>query len=211
VIVLGVLTDGRADYLAETIDAAARHLPELPKFIVNDSGDSDYAAWLRCNYPGYKVVHHHERRGMSGAVNSVWDTALDMGADYLFHLEDDMVLVDSPPLDEAVSILAAYRHVAQMLFKRQPLSAPEINKNDILGGMHHIDCHDGWVTQQHIFSLNPCLIPRWVLEMGWPAGNEAEMTQNLLRIGAQFGVWGDPGSPPLVQHIGESRAVGWRL
>lgn len=210
-IVLGVLTDGRADCLAAGMETV-HHLGSFDaRFIVDDSGDPGYAAWLRCNYPGFTVDHHHERRGLAGAVQSVWEHALALDADYLLHLEDDFEILNTVDVPAMAAVLDDHPSVAQMLLKRQPLSAPEVNKNDVLGGMHQLDPHDGWVAQDHIFSLNPCLIPRWVLELGWPAGNEAEMTQILLGKGARFGVWGDPGSPPLVHHTGESRSAGWRL
>jgi hypothetical protein len=61
------------------------------------------------------------------------------------------------------------------------------------------------------FSLNPCLIPRAVLELGWPDGNEAEMTTLLVSKGYRFAVWGSRQDGPRVEHTGQNRAAGWRL
>ncbi len=210
-IVLGILTDGRADCLAAGMQTIHRLGKFDRRFVIDDSGDPDYAAWLRASYREFEVHHHHERHGLAGAVESVWRHALALGADYLFHLEDDFEVLEHINVPAMAATLDGNPDVAQMLLKRQPLSPPELKDNDVLGGMRHIDAHVGWVTQQHIFSLNPCLIPRWVLELGWPAGNEAEMTTILLEQGARFGVWGDPGSRPLVEHANAPRTAAWAL
>lgn len=211
VIVLGILTDGRADYLAEAMDTIDRLGTFDERFIVDDSGDDNYTTWLKNSYKGVKVYPNPTRRGLAGAVQSVWTHALAAGADYLFHMEDDFLISTRIDVDAMARTLAGEPDVAQMLLKRQPIVGSEVAAGDILGGMQPIEPHVGWVTQQSIFSLNPCVIPRWVLELSWPAGNEAEMTSILLARGARFGVWGDPGSPPLVHHIGESRSSGWML
>lgn len=192
-IALGVLTDGRDELLARCLESVREHL----------AGQVDHVF----------VIHDGlvSRKGLAGAVQTVWSHALGVGADYLFHLEDDFVFNGPVDVAEMVAVLDANPDVAQMLLKRQPLSAPEINRNDILGGMHALQLHDGWVAQSHIFSLNPCLIPLDVLELGWPVGNESEMTQRLLNLGFVFGVWGDPGSLPMVTHLGETRSAGWKL
>ncbi len=210
-IVLGILTDGRADCLAAGMDTVYRLGTFDERFVVDDSNDSDYASWIRCNYPGFKVYRNGSRLGLAGAVQAVWGQALNVGADYLFHLEDDFEILADIDVAAMVSTLAGSPDVAQMLLKRQPLVPAEVEAGDILAGMGALDVHAGWVTQQAIFSLNPCVIPRWVLELGWPSGNEAEMTQLLLSQGARFGVWGDPGSPPLVEHANAPRTAAWQL
>lgn len=192
-IAVGVLTDGRDDLLAQCLASARERL----------AGQVDHVFVVHDGLVG--------RKGLAGAVQTVWEHAIGVGADYLLHLEDDFVFTGPVDVAAIVAVLDANPGVAQMLLKRQPLSAPEINRNDILGGMGKIEPHDGWVSQTHIYSLNPCLIPRRVLELGWPSGNEAEMTVRLRDRGFRFGVWGDPGSPPMVTHLGESRSAGWKL
>jgi hypothetical protein len=209
--VLGILTDGRADYLCEAMDTIDRLGKFDERFIVDDSGDPDYTKWLRENFRGVKVYNNPTRRGLAGAVEAVWHRAVAFDADFLFHMEDDFLINEPIDVRSIVATLEGEPDVAQMLLKRQPLVHAELAAGDILGAMGDIDARVGWVTQQTIFSLNPCVIPRWVLELGWPSGNEAEMTRNLLAQGARFGVWGDPGSRPLVHHIGDSRSSGWML
>lgn len=153
--------------------------------------------------------------GMAANIQAGWTRVLEREWDYLFHTEEDMVLLASLPFDDAIEALKSHPHVANMIFQRQPW-------NDIeqqAGGVHvaiaalapnYIN-HETWGEHDHIFSLNPCLIPRHIVEMGWPVGNEAEQTRRLLDRGHTFGVWGQPTDPPLVDHIGVERGPGWKL
>jgi len=223
VIGLGVITDGRFDYLRATIASAVEHLPDIPyRYIVDDSGADDSCAYLADHYRGWQIVHHAQRRGLAGAVKTTWQFAIDLGLDYLFHLEDDFTFERDVDMAAMVATLQRSPRCAQMLLKRQPLSPEELAAGDVLGAMGElratgwVDCVDPfhehhWTAQRRIFSLNPCVIPRAVLDLGWPDTNEAGMTTRLLATGYEFGVWGKVGDPPAVIHIGEHRSAGWEL
>jgi hypothetical protein len=99
--------------------------------------------------------------------------------------------------------------------KRQPWSYPEhaaggiIEMNpDLYTDRETLGIE--WVEHQRIFSLNPCLIPRWVLNRGWPEGNEAQFTTEAVVAGLSFGFYGNRADPPRVIHLGEERSMGWR-
>ena len=182
-------------YLGECVASFSRFVGEFPAHVVDDSD---------------------HRLGMAGAVRAAWDWALNTGLDYLLHVEEDFRFVVPFDPREAVDVLAADPRLAQVVLKRQPWSPEE----HAAGGI--IECHpddyvsyeDGdlrWVTHQRIFSLNPCLIPRHVLELGYPDGNEAEMTSRLVALGYRFAFLGARDDPPRVVHVGVERAAGWRL
>lgn len=187
-----IVANNRPDYLEATLAAVKAHHPELQPIIVNDA--------------------LHE--GMAVNVARAWQIALSgPRPEFLFHLEDDMVIQQPLPLHEAAAILRGHPHIANIIFQRQPW-------NDIeheAGGVHaaiaklseYYRQHATWAEHDHIFSLNPCLIPRHILEMGWPTGNEAEMTARLK--GYRFGIWGHPEDAPLIEHIGYERGPGWQL
>lgn len=215
-IAVGVLTDGRAELLDQTIESFVRHVlgANGPRFIVNDSGDTDYTAWLRNSYHGWRIVHHSQRRGLAGAVQSVWHTAYEAGCDYLFHLEGDWTFNGRIDLEDVSVVLDANPHLAQMVLQRQALTGVEITNGGVAAGWD--DTGKGWVEEDEIFSLNPCLIPRRVLEIGWPAGelgigNEAGMTLRCRERGYRFGFWGEAHSAPQVHHIGDYRTADWSL
>lgn len=221
VTALSVLTDGRADFLAETMEGIKAHLGEVdgPRFIVDDSGNSDYASWLRHSYPQFKLIHHTTRRGLAGAVQSVFDTALDTGCDYLVHIEDDMVLTRDVPVADAIAVLEAHSNLAQMCFKR--VAVPDDGAADqlqaILNRSSFYGSHDTWTWYDYLFSLGPCVIPRRVLELGWPSGpigvgNEDGMTKRCLDAGYVFGSWGLVTDEPWARHVGYgNRTTEWAL
>ena len=155
------------------------------------------------------------RLGMAGAVRAAWDWAIERDVDYLLHVEEDFRFLELP-LDGMLDVFRQDETLAQVVLKRQPWSPEEVQAGGI------IECHPdeytdhradqlSWVSHQRIFSLNPCLIPRRILEIGWPDGNEAEMTSTLVGKGYRFGFYGHRADPPRVQHIGAVRGAGWRL
>lgn len=157
---------------------------------------------------------HH--LGLAGAARAAWEWACSIDLDYLLHVEEDFRLITPFDPNDAVTILQTDKYLAQVVLKRQPWSPEEQSAGGI------IECHpddytdrrDGdlrWVEHQRIFSLNPCVIPRNVLEMGWPDGNEAEMTELLVGKGYRFAFLGRRSDPPRVIHVGHERSAGWRL
>lgn len=196
-IVCGVLTDGRDELLARTLASAREHLAGQVDhlFVVDDSG------------------RYGPRKGLAGAVQTLWSHALGVGADYLFHLEDDWRFNETPDLATMVNLLVDFPDLAQVVLQRQALTASEHAAGGVAAHAHWEECVNpwaAWVQQDDIFSLNPCLVPRRILEMGWPAGNEAGMTERLRgRYLSAF--WGRKDSAPQVHHLGDHRSPGWTL
>ena len=163
------------------------------------------------------VIDDREHRlGMAGAVNAAWDWARSEKVDYLLHVEEDFRFVVPVDIHRMVAVLLADLRLAQVVLKRQPWSPEERQAGGIIechpdDYTAHLDDDLRWVSHQRIFSLNPCLIPRHILEMGWPPGNEAEMTSNLVALGYRFAFFGERDDRPRVEHVGVERGVGWRL
>lgn len=152
---------------------------------------------------------HH--MGMAGAVREGWRRALDAGCDFVFHVEEDFRLLEPVDIEE-VWFGQPSIATAQVVLKRQPWSAEEI----AAGGI--VECnpddyteYEGYTFHERIFSLNPCVVPRRVMELGWPDGNEAEFTQRCLAADLVFAFLGGKFDPPKVEHVGTRRGDGWRL
>lgn len=162
------------------------------------------------------IYDHDHTLGMAGAVQAAWSWALDWGAEYLLHVEEDFRFHELP-LDGMLAVLEANPHLAQVVLKRQPWSSEE----HAAGGIIELDPaaytqRDGFVESRKLFSLNPSLIPRRVLELGWPSGplgvgNETGFTAKCLAAGYSFGMYGRIEDPPRVEHVGLMRGNGWRL
>lgn len=201
-VVCVVISDRGNLYLPGCLDSLDQHLPpHIPRIVVDDSD--------------------HEL-GMAGAVQKGWAEALGRGADYVLHVEEDFRFLDLP-LDQMRWILDRCPHLAQVVLKRQPWSAEE----HAAGGQMETNPtaytqmrglgHDvWWCEHQTLFSLNPSLIPRRTLELGWPSGplgvgNESGMTKQCLDRGMSFAYYGKRDDPPRCEHVGHQRSTGWRL
>jgi hypothetical protein len=155
--------------------------------------------------------------GMAGAAQAAWTWAIAQDVDFLLHVEEDFRFVTPIDVIGMAAVLRRSPYLAQMCLKRQPWSPEERAAGDLTAtdpGAY--SQRVGFFVHRRLFSLNPCLIPRRVLELGWPSGplgvgNEAGFTRRCLDEGLSFGYWGNIGDPPRVEHVGDTRAEGWRL
>jgi hypothetical protein len=190
--------------------------------VVSDRGDLYLPGCLenlQAVLPGVQpmiVDDHRHHLGMAGAVRAGMAMAFDAGVEYALWVEEDFRFNVVPPLDNMVAILERNPFCSQIVLKRQPWSVEEEQAGGFIE-MHPEDYLDRsdecmhWLDHKRIFSLNPCLIPRQVLSIGYPDGNEAEQTERLLSYGRYFAIYGKREDPPLVHHLGHERGKGWKL
>jgi len=164
--------------------------PISQRIIVDDPGH---------NYTASRAV----RVGWEGVEN----------AEYVLHWEEDMLATAPVDVEGMAAVLDAEQDLAQLCLLRQPWSHPEHQAGGIIQ-LYAEHMHDRetlghpWIQHDRFFSLNPCLVPRRVYELGFPEGSEPAMTQLLLEAGFSFGYWGARTEGPKVLHIGELRAPG---
>lgn len=166
------------------------------------------------------VDDRHHTFGLAGAVAEGWRLALEHDADYLLEWEEDFLAIAPLPVAQMLAVLEQEPRLAQVVLKRQ--AAPH-TPEEAAGGI--IECDPDayneravlkqqlrWTEHRKIFSLNPCLIPRRVLELGWPTrSDEGEFTKVCLDAGYRFAFYGRKFDPPRVTHVGTFRSAGWRL
>jgi len=218
-IAICLIDDGRPACLMQSVTSLDQCFPKWPcdkVILTEDAGDAQYSALLQEQYAHLNIqVHHETRRGLAGALRSAWQTALDTGAQYVFHLEADFVLLDRIPISKMIKVLQDNPRLAQVSLKRGPVNDVE----RAVGGT--IECaphcytqRDGFVEHQTIFTFNPCLIPRSVIELclAEPGdGLERGFTDTLLDHGYSFGIFGRIEDPARVEHIGHQRSSGWKV
>jgi GT2 family glycosyltransferase len=220
-IALLVIGNGRTDMLDATVEAAREHLPAFDRYLmVDDSGDLRVRRILDARYPEFVIQHNDTNLGMAAAVQAGFDLVLASGARHVFWLEEDMLLTKAPPVDAAISVLERQPDLAQMCFRRDPADPTEQpdQLTAICGKSPHVTTHDLYTAYDFLFSMGPCVIPRHILEYGWPAGpigvgNEDGMTRLLLEKGYRFGSWGLPGDgQSWGRHVGyAARGAAWQL
>jgi hypothetical protein len=197
---------------------------------ISDRGDrylpNCLASFLEHVEPVVKDMHivndELHRLGMAGAARAAWEWALDTGADYLAHIEEDFEFTRPIPLTDMAAILDHTPRLAQVVLKRQPWSDVE----KAAGGQietnpgaytQHTEPRLGlqWVEHSTLFSLNPCLIPRRTLELSWRTdhhgGAEWAISDACRAAGMRFAYYGHRDDPPRCTHVGHVRAsTGWR-
>lgn len=190
-----VISDRGDLYLPECLANIYEVLPEVDVSVVDDQAHT---------------------LGMAGAASLGMEMALREGYDYVLWVEEDFRFNERPPVEKMIEILNIDYMCAQVVLKRQPWSVEEHEAGGIIemnpGEYTDVYCNDlNWMSHTRIFSMNPCVIPRKVLEMGYPLGNEAEQTKRLVASGYHFAFYGKRDDPPLVTHVGHERGEGWKL
>ena len=204
-------TCGRRHYLERSMESLLANLPVVKhRIMVDDSGDSEFGAWLDESFPSWRIIHHASRCGLAAAVESAWAEVRRTDASWVFHTEDDFTYEQPIPLGVMTTLLATDGTLAQVTLYRQPWSPAE----RIIDGY----LNDGrwsceWANERHelhvdggLFSFNPTLYRRSVVD-SCRGGLEADVTAQLA--GSRFGVLSGPGKRPLCWHIGAERSAGW--
>ena len=228
-ITLLVMTDGRRDCIAQAIPAAEAQLhgPITRRVIHDDSADPNYRDWLVGLFGDtFEVFGGPVRQGFGGAIRSAWEFLL-AGEDshperFVFHLEDDFVLLRPVDLEAMIDVLDSFPHLVQLALRRQPWNDEEQAAGGIVES-HPDDYIDvvgrtnrawaKWLEHRRFFTTNPSLYRTTLCRKGWPEGEHSEgiFTHRLLADpDVRFGFWGDRKSGEAVSHIGNKRVgVGY--
>lgn len=213
-----VLTNGRADCIAQTIPSLREHLAGAGGMtIIDDSGDVAYRAWLAGEFPGVPVTAVAERpAGYWRAMRAVWETARDFDTDAVWLHEDDFVMRTGVDLTDLDHVLGTQPHLTQIALLRQPWFANEIQHGGLIEALEaqgqtfaeHTDGQYAWIEHRAVFTGNPSLIPARTLTWDWPSGawSESRFGRMLFADPAARGAyWGRRGEAPRVEHIGHQR------
>lgn len=216
-IALLVLTDGRIDYLEETLTSAEAMLPaELisERWMHDDSGDSECRTWLERAYPEFRQCGAGPRRGFGGAIERAWTALEHSKAELVLHLEGDFTFNRPVPLDAMATVLGAHPYLVQLALRRQPWNDTEAAAGGIVEShpeayVEMTDKLSIWLEHRLFFTTNPSLYRRSLCAGGWPdvARSEGMFTQRLLADpDVRFGFWGARDSGEWITHIGHHRA-----
>jgi len=220
-VLLGIIDNKRPDLLDQTIKSLESNLDYnfFEKVIIDDSGDAGYSRELNDIYGDrYTIWSHRVNMGLSGSIMSLWLLAKEHDVDYVWHQEGDFTFNHCIDLELLKNILKQKPKLAQVALKRQPVNGDEASvggfmeqkpdtyteySSEFLGAV--------WVEHRNFFTLNPCLYPRWVVDLGWQNGwGEAEFSNLLFSdesVTCAFLHGVDHG--PIVNHTGNYRGDGW--
>lgn len=186
-------------------------MPTVALVVISDRGDRylpDCLAQLDkvCDWPFSQrilVSDPDHAFDQNEAVRRGW-AQVAPGTDYIAHLEEDF-LVHEFDVGAMVAILEANPEHDQVVLKRQPWNGDEVAKGGIVEqDPPEYEDRDGFARHNRIFSLNPCLIPKHITDLGWTTG-EAEFSDRLRAMGYWFAFYGQKFDPPRCTHVGDER------
>lgn len=214
-----VLTHGRRNCIANAITSAQENLTGAPIVrwvICDDSGDIEYHAWLRLNFPECELVTG-KHLGFAGNVRRMWDAALGTGQEWIFWLEDDFTFNEPIDLPDLMLTMAEDPNLCQIMLKRQPWFPDEIAAGGFMERnlKAYTQVKRGnrvWAEHQLGYWTNPHLTrASFMARHEWPtgAGSEARFGDRVVKGERRSAVWGAIGSAPLVHHDGDRTGDGY--
>jgi hypothetical protein len=212
---LVVLTNGR-DCLRETLEAFRERVHPQPTeavFVV----DGGVSRALELVTPWNAVPWTVERLcppiGFCRGTAYAWAYASADGPEFVFWLEDDLVIQREVELEPLAEVLRAEPRLTQMALMRGPANAAE----KLAGGCRALrpDLYeevDGlWLASRTNHSTTCSLMRRsFMLAEPWPSYErecEGRFSIDLLERGYYFGVWGL--GEPWVEHIATDQRTGF--
>ena len=211
---LTVLTNGRSQYLDRALGAFREMVTPAPAeiFVMDDGGASGDPGLGRYEASPTSL-------GMCSAHARCWNEAAASPYEWVFHLEDDFVILRPVRLELMADALVTRPEFKQMALVRTPWGA-ELE----YGG--YIPQSPGWYTRETIlgargahevistkrnWATNPALF-RTALTREFPwshnANCESEIGFRMIDVypDGVFGLWGS--GEPWAAHIGVERAAG---
>lgn len=222
-IALLVITDGRDEYLRQTLDSAAEMLgPGITeRWMFDDTGDEAYRRRLVERHPTFKHIDAGPRQGFGGAIRASWDLLAQLStARFVFHLEADFTFPRPVDLHAMAQLLDDSPNLAQLALRRQPWG-DEPRPGGFM--QQYPDWYEDWtasgrewVETTRNFTTNPSLYRRDLCRWGWPADphsegvygfrlREAGLPWGVPGEAVRFGYWGSKASGEWCHHIGHER------
>lgn len=159
-------TDGRNDYLKQTLDSFFDKVkfPEKPYFILIDDNpqdrDTKFLEGLKKKFKINKMILNGERLGIFGAVQEAWRN-VPKDCEFIYHQENDFTYNEEIDINILLKALSN-RHIFQICLLRQAWYENEIQK----GGIYQANpgifkeanyANVNMVLHRGFFSHNPCL------------------------------------------------------
>lgn len=217
------LTSGRKDYLKVSRQSWYTFVNQknLEEIIIDTSGDKDYSNWLLTEYPNAKIFSLDENKvirgdwhkGIKQAYEYFYTIAKTIDCDYIFHTEDDYVLLTPINLEDSIEILKSDPDIVQVHFIRQPWTKDEEESGGVLKNCQNMgnkmvtksNGKSSWVEHRSYFTFGPSIYRKEICFVDRESNNNPELAlthslfSDLNKKTATFGTIDDMNP---VEHIG---------
>jgi len=208
-----IMTNGRKEYLEQTLSTLGKLRGNFTRTLIHDdSGDSNYKTWLKGL--GNEIVTTN-KIGFTGAMISAWDKLKEDSNEWVFHLEEDFLIMEDINLDNMMDVMNHNNYIKQIVLSRQLITKRRLKKRGVVipAAERFKDKTDGknfWVEHRINFSCNPCLYRKALIyEYPWPNVPRSEHQYGNLLLkedsSARCAYWGKSTDNPKVIHIGKNR------
>lgn len=207
-----IMTNGRREYFEQMLSTLRKLHGNFTRTLIHDdSGDSDYKRWL--GGLGYEV-RATNKIGFIGAMISAWDKLKEDSNKWVFHLEEDFLIMEDIYLDNMMDVMNHNDYIKQIVLSRQLITERKIKKGGIVIPANErftdkTDDTNHWVEHRINFSCNPCLYKKSLIyEYPWlnVPRSEHEYGHILFKdLDARCAYWGKSTDKPKVEHIGKNR------
>jgi len=214
-----IFTDGRWDYLKQTVESFHQFMSPVDLTIVNDDSQIEgYDRWIETLFPdeNLEILSHPWKLGLCKSIQTAWKS-IPSGFDYIQHLEDDFVLDSHIDLYEMAYVLENNPHLSQLWLMRRPWYQAEIECGGIykhLGSWRFKPCSIAKTDKTELYwteltvpfwTCNPSLYPVSIIKNQYPDPPDCEQQFHLYTyhvLNKRSAFWGKPDDPPVVTHIG---------
>jgi len=220
-VVVSFLTDGRSEYLSQTVKSWETHsdiLKSKNKLIFDDSGDESYREYLRNTYTNYKIVPISENRvKINRAIHFAHQYIKSLNCSHTVWIEDDQILLLDINILNMIEIIEREK-LLQLSLVRAPFFYDELGDKNIIdtltkNGWPMVDMGD-YTAHEVIFPLHPHVFPNRILDCKWQQDDDAVFCESKFakRLFSLFprtsdklrlGFYGNKDSDPQNKHIGK--------
>jgi GT2 family glycosyltransferase len=131
---VGIITCNRKDYLVNLLESIANR-NDLELVIINDGGPLDITGW------NYYVINNETNLGVGKSKNRAMQHLLDRGCDYIFIIEDDMVILDDTIFEKYIAASKASGIQHFNYGPGSPFNRKQTIQNFDLHNRHLLDQH----------------------------------------------------------------------
>lgn len=122
-----VFSTNRPEYLVRALDSQRllniNGCEVVDRILIDDfplGRDDGSIRNLAAQYNYQHIILHKENRSIGATWRELWDLIKPYDCDYVWHQEDDAVILESVCVSDLADLLATYPKLSQVVFKRKP-------------------------------------------------------------------------------------------